>query len=239
MLFGKPLRSADGAAAGSGAGGASPAAGAPPAAAAPSAPASPPAAADPPKKDAVDVDAIKAKERERAHKALLEELGVDNIDALKAAKKAADDAAAEKLSASERAAKAFEQSESKRTKAEKEASEYRAKAEKLETHLTLVRAGVAPDELDVAAYLLSEERDKAGKDFDQDKALAKLREKKPYLFGAAAAPPPATTTTQPRQPAPPGADSAKTVPDARQMTPQEWQQFKRQHHLSLQPFAAA
>lgn len=232
MLFGKPLRSADGAAAGSGAGGTSPPAGAPPTAAAPSAPASPPPAGDPPKKDAVDVDAIKAKERERAHKALLEELGVENLDALKAAKKAADDAAAEKLSASERAAKAFEASESARTKAEKKLAEQAAELERTKAHLALVRAGVNPDELDVATYLLGAERDRLGRDFEEVKVLADLRAKKPYLFAAAAtAQAPATTTPAPQQPAPASATNGAKFPDASKMGAAEWTAFRQQHGI--------
>lgn len=176
-----------------------------------------------------DVRAREGKAAERARAKLLEDLGIDDPEQAKALIKSAKDAEAKNLSELERERAAFQSSEKGRAKAEARAAELEKEATEAKTHLSLIKAGVKPDEVDVAAYLLTKERATLGKDFDEAKSLDELRKAKAYLFAGAtqAATTPANTSAfgVPPPAAPTGHNNNLPVFDAMTLSAAEYQAF--------------
>lgn len=168
MLVRRPLRSADGETAQVAA------------AVAPAAQAPAPAAA--PK---VDEEAIKAS----AQKALLEALGIKDIDEAKTALEAVRKAEESRLSEAEKQAKALKQSLEEKSKAEAEAAAAKAEIKAMkaaaEMRDKLDGFGVAPSARVMVEALYS--ASKQAKDFDEAKFFEKIRADHPTLFGAATA----------------------------------------------------
>lgn len=196
--------------------------------------------ADPPAPPPVDLKAVRAKAADEARAKFLKDLGVENPEDIKAALDALKDAEAKKLSDQERLTKSLSSESSKREKAEKAAAEAAAKAEALETENALLRAGVIPEEADVAGVLFARAKAEAGDDFDAKAWLKDLREKKPYLFSKTAAPgepakPPANTAPG-APPARPGNDPPSF--DYMTATPAEIAAFERSHGRRDDAFAA-
>ncbi len=209
-----------------GTGGAPPPPGTPP-------PAPPPA----PAPRTVDVERLEARASEKARKALLDELGIDDPATAKVALEEAKAARAAKLSADERAAAALTDATTKATKLQAKLDAAEKERDAHSTALTLIKAGVQPGEVDYVAF--QHEKARAGKDFDEAKWLTELRAEKPYLFAPAADPKaPANaadtrapaTTTPPRQPAPSpygnGPPGQTPQFDALTATPEQLREFR-------------
>lgn len=225
MLRFAPLRDADG----NGGGTVAPAP-----AVASSAPAAQTAPAPAVAPEAPKVDAAKiAKEAKAAARAeFLRDAGFDSEDAFEADRVARKKAEEAKLSEQERLTKAFEASEKANAKTAAKLAAAEAERDTARTELSLMKGGVSADQLDVASYLHAKARKDDGDTFDETKWLAKLRTEKPYLFGvgtsSSTAPPAANTTANPPAASPAyGAPVAKGMPNADDMTPQQWAAFKR------------
>lgn len=186
MFVRRPLREQDGGSAGAGASGAAPAAPHVQPAAAPAAP-------------AVDEKAIE----ERALAAYRKKHGITSDDDVVAALKAKKDAEDKNLSDLDKAHKALDASEKNRAtevadatakaaKAEAEAKAAKAEAEELRMHLRLISGGVNAKDVDIVALRLAKAKDADGKDFDEGKALDKIRAEYANLFGGAQPAAPAT-----------------------------------------------
>lgn len=163
------------------------------------------AAAEKAARDKLQADADRKAEHERiateagdkARKAMLAELGIDDPAKAKAALKAQADADAARLTEAERTKKILDDALDARGKLEAKSkaleSERDAAVEVSRKVRLLSAQGVQPADLDLAAYLLDQAKAADAK-LNETEWCAELKKARPYFFAPAAAPAPVTTS---------------------------------------------